>query len=114
MTEIEGIKISLHQTLWFMCCSWPMGFSCSVHFAQFANRAPLNRQPSLRHGVEMTGRGSPLVLTKQGQTAQTGHDLYVDNIGIVSDQFSQVHAALDESTGLRVRPFLVARNLGKI
>ena len=37
-----------------------------------------------------------LVLDKQGRNAQTGHYLYVDNIGTVSDQFSQVHA-LDES-----------------
>ena len=45
----------------------------------------------------MTDRGPPLVLSKWGQNAQTGHYLYVDNIGIVSDQVSQVHAALDES-----------------
>ena len=33
---------------------------------------------------------------KKGQNAQTSHYLCVDNIGIVSDQFSQVHAVLDE------------------
>ena len=65
--------------------------------AQSTNRARLNRQPSLRHSVEMTACGPPLVVSKQGQNAQTGHYLYVDSIGIVSDQFSQVHAALDES-----------------
>ena len=36
-------------------------------------------------------------MSRQGQNAQTGHYLCVDNIGFVSDQFSQVHAALDES-----------------
>ena len=65
--------------------------------SQSANRARLNRQPSLRHSVEMTDRGPPLVLSNRGENAQTGHDVYVDNIGIVSDQFSQVHVAVDES-----------------
>ena len=87
----EGIKVSPNRTLWPVCYSLPMGFSWSLYCAQSANRARLNRQPSLRH------RGQPLVLSKQVQNAQTGHYLFVDNIGVVSDQFSQVHAALDES-----------------
>ena len=91
----ERINISPHQTLWPMCCSLPIFFSWSLYFA--ANRARLNRQPSLRHSVGMTDRGPPLVFSKQGQNARTRHYLYVDNIGIVSDQFSQVHAVLDES-----------------
>ena len=77
MTEIDGTKISPHQTLWPRCCSLPMGFSWSLHFPQSANRARLNRQPSLRHGVEMTDRGPPLVLSKQGHNAHTSHCLYV-------------------------------------
>ena len=80
-----------------------MGFLGDSHFAQSANRARLNRQPSLRHSVEMTDRGPPLVLSNGGRNAQTGHHLYVDNVGIVSDQFSQVHAALDESNQDSVR-----------
>ena len=52
MTESEGIQVSP----WPTCCSLPMGFPWSLSFAQSANRARLNRQPSLRHGVEMTDR----------------------------------------------------------
>ena len=40
---------------------------------------------------------TPLVLSNRDQNVQTGHNLYADNIGIVSDEFSQVHTALDES-----------------
>ena len=98
MTEIEEIKVSPNQTLWPMCCSLPTGFSWSLHFAQSANRARLNRQPYLRHGVEMADRGPPLALCKKKRSKCTdkSHYLCVDNIGIVSDQFSQVHAVLDE------------------
>ena len=65
MTEFEEIKVSPNQTLWPMCCSLPTGFSWSLHFAQSANRARLNRQPYLRHGVEMADRGPPLALCKK-------------------------------------------------
>ena len=74
-----------------------MGFSWSLFFAQ--SRKPStteSRRPSLRHFGEMTDRGPPLVLSNRGQNAQTGHYWYVDNIGIVSAQFSQVHVTLDE------------------
>ena len=84
--RIEGIKISPHQNL------WAVGFSWSHHFARSANRARLNRQPSLRHCVEMTDHNQPLVLNKPNQNAQAGQNLYVDNIGSVSDQFQQVSA----------------------
>ena len=46
-----------------------MGFLGATTFAQSTNRARLNRQPSLRHGVERTDRGPPLVLSEQGQNA---------------------------------------------
>ena len=45
----------------------------------------------------MTDRGSPLVLGGRGQITQTGHYLYVDNIGIVSDHVTQMHIPLNES-----------------
>ena len=73
------------------------GFSWSLYFAQSGNRARLDRQPSLRRRVGMTDRGPPLVLSNRGGNAQTGRYLYVDNISIVRDQFSQVDVALDES-----------------
>ena len=60
-------------------------------------RARLNRQQSLRHSVEMTDRGPPLVLSNRSHNAQTNHDLRVDNIGIVSDHVAEVHVALKES-----------------
>ena len=56
-----------------------------------------SRQPSWRHSGEITHHGPPLVLSNRGQNAQTGHCWFVDNIGIVSAQFSQVHVTLDES-----------------
>ena len=73
------------------------GFFLEPLLLSVRKRARLNRQPSLRHGVEMTDRGPPLLWSKQGQNAQTGHYLHVVNIGIVTDQFSQVHDALDGS-----------------
>ena len=74
VTEIEGVKVSPHQTLSARCVArYQWVVSWSLCFAQSANRARLNRQASLRHGVEMTDRGPPLVLSKQGQNAQTGH-----------------------------------------
>ena len=97
MTEVEGTKVSSNQTLWPMCCPLPLGFSWSLHFAQSANRTRLNRQPSLHRGVEMTYRGPPLVLGGRGQIAQTGHYMYVDDIGIVSDRVTQVHMVFNES-----------------
>ena len=69
------------------------GFSWSLYLAQSANRTRLNRQPSLRCSVEMTYRGMLLVLGGRGEIAQMGHDLYVDNMGNVSDQVAQVHMA---------------------
>ena len=96
LTEVEGRKISPDQTLWPMCCSLPIGFSRSLYFAQSANRARLNRKPSLRRSVEMTDRGPPLVLSGRSRDAQTGHYLYVDNIGVVSNHVSHVHLALNE------------------
>ena len=69
-----------------------------------ANRARLKQQPSLRHSVEMTDRGPALVLSKQGRNAQTGHYLHVENIGIVSDQFSQVPEAPENMTAHMMLP----------
>ena len=57
----------------------------------------MNRQPSLHRSVEMTDRGPPLVLGGRGQIAQTGHYMYVDDIGIVSDHVTQVHMVFNES-----------------
>ena len=80
-----------------MCCSLPIGFSRSLYFAQSANRARLNRKPSLRRSVGMTDRDPPLALTGRSRDAQTGHYLYVDNSGVVSNHVAQVHLALNES-----------------
>ena len=52
---------------------------------------------SVRKPSTVTDRGPPFVFSKQGQNARTRLYLCVDNIGTVSDQFSQVHALLDES-----------------
>ena len=90
-----------------------MGCSWSLYIAQSANRTRLNPQPSVRHSVEMTDRGPPLVVNKQGQNAQINHYLYVDNIGINSDQFSQVHVALDESKQDFVRDRLLLHEISK-
>ena len=94
MTEVEGRRMSPDQTLKPMCCSPLMGFSWSLYFAHSANRARVNRQPSLCRSVEMTDRGLPFLMGNQSQDAQTGHSLYVDNIGIVSDQAARAHSAL--------------------
>ena len=59
-------------------------------------RKPSTTESTAIQSVE-TDRGPPLVLSKHGQNARTRHYLYVDNIGTVSDQFSHVHPALDES-----------------
>ena len=88
MTEIEGTRVPR---------SLPMGFSLSLYFAQSASRARLNRQPSLRHSVDLTDRRHHLGLGSQHQNAQISHYLSVDNIGIVSDHASQVHTALNQS-----------------
>ena len=45
----------------------------------------------------MADRGPPLVLGSRGQIAQTGHYVYVDNIGIVRDHVAQVHMGSNES-----------------
>ena len=45
----------------------------------------------------MTDHGPPLVFGSQGQIAQTGHFLYVDDICIVTDHVTRVHMALNES-----------------
>ena len=97
VTEAESPKVSLHHTLWPMCCSLSMGVSWSLYFAQTANMARLNRQSSPLHSVEMTDRGSSPVLGTCGQNAQTDHHLHVDNTGNVSDCVSQAHLAVDES-----------------
>ena len=97
LTEVEVAKVSSNQTLWPMCCSLPLGFSLSLHFAQSANRTRLNRPPSLRCSVEKADRGPPLVLGSRGQIAQTGQHVYVDNIGIVRDHVAQVHMGSNES-----------------
>ena len=70
VTEVEGAKVSPSQTLWPMCCSLPMGFSWSLHSAQSANRARLNRPSSPLRSAETTDREPPLAL---------GHHLNVDN-----------------------------------
>ena len=48
------------------------------------------------------------------ENAQTGHYVYVDNIGVVSDQFSQVHVAVDESEQDFEGPSYATRDLGEI
>ena len=50
----------------------------------------------MRHCVEMTDRGPPLVPSNRGRNAQTG-DYLRGQHWHVSDQLSQVHVALDES-----------------
>ena len=70
VTEVEGAKVSPSQTLWPMCCSLPMGFSWSLHSAQSANRARLNRPSSPLRSAETTDREPPLAL---------GHHLNADN-----------------------------------
>ena len=56
--------------------------------AQSANRARLNRQSRLRHSLEMTDRGPPVVLLSRSRNVLTGHFLYVENIDIVNDRVS--------------------------
>ena len=78
-------------------------------------RARLNRQQSLRHSVEMTDRGPPVVLSNRGQNAQTNHDLYVDNIGIVNDHVAEVHVALKENKqDCEKRPSYATRNFREL
>ena len=80
----DGCAVLLNQRIWPANCSLPMGFSWSLYFAQNANGAQLQRQPSLANSHYLSDRGKPWVVVVSSFVPGM---LPYGNVGNVSNHF---------------------------
>ena len=85
ITELDGEKVAPETLLYPLAESLPMGWSWSLFFAQAINSYQLARSLVGVKPLVMSDRGLPLVF-RPGQPGITvGSYVYVDNLGVMSD-----------------------------
>lgn len=92
-TEVEGATVLAEESLFPIPSSLCMGFSWSLFFAQRANEHLISQVPRLIDSKLISDRGEPVVFDPNHEE-RIRHYVYVDNLGIVSQQESGVLEAL--------------------
>ena len=92
---IEGEVVRKGEKLFPMPASLCMGFSWSLYFAQQANEALMRTVPSLVRSKEVSDRGDPMIFSSSS-TKTVRRYVYVDNLGIISQEENFVCEALQE------------------
>ena len=99
VTSIGGVAISADTMIFPLAESLPMGWSWSLFFAQSANSFQLGRSMSDIGPVHvMSDRGAPLVFRPAQSNRVLGSYVYVDNLGLLSNDGDAVRRQISAST----------------
>ena len=85
VTEVDGVHVDTDALLFPIAESLPMGWAWSLYFAQCINEHQLSHSMRLVRPLVMSDRGPPLVFRPASGERTTGSYVYVDNLGVLSD-----------------------------
>ena len=85
LSELDGQYLAPETEVFPLAESLPMGWAWSLYFAQCVNEYQLSISMRVAKPLVMSDRGPPLVFRPASDARTVGSYVYVDNIGILSD-----------------------------